>query len=293
MSNKVYDIVTQRILGQLEKVDVNDYSKPWFNIGTSPINIESKKVYKGINRIMLSGFESNHFGTFKQWGKRDCKVKKGEKASPVVKWTFFEDEDTGETKGVSVRYFNVFNSTQVIGDYARELESKPLRELNDHKAIKHADEFVHSYLKNERITIKHSDIACHRYSIMSGLTQHIEMPELGQFKTPQEYYSTFFHEITHSTGAENRLKRAKGKRGTKEYAFEELIAELGAAFLCADLNLEQTPREDHAIYLKSWIQALKNDSKFIIQAASKAQKSCDFVHESVNNYQEFLTRKAA
>jgi antirestriction protein ArdC len=107
------------------------------------------------------------------------------------------------------------------------------------------------------------------------------MPELGQFKDPAQYYSVFAHEITHSTGNKNRLDRdLTGRFGDKEYAFEELIAELGSAMICGALGLEQQPRPDHAQYIKSWLTALRNDNKFIISAASKAQKAADFALES-------------
>jgi len=110
--------------------------------------------------------------------------------------------------------------------------------------------------------------------------EHIEMPLLGQFKDAASYYATFFHEITHSTGAEKRLSRdLSGGFGSKTYAKEELIAELGAAMLSGFIGLTQKPRIDHAQYIKSWINCLKEDERFIISAASQAQKAADFVLE--------------
>ena len=105
----------------------------------------------------------------------------------------------------------------------------------------------------------------------------VQMPKIEQFSYVQAYYTTFFHELIHSSGSKKRLDRVMGKSfGDKDYAFEELIAELGSAFICGTIGLESKPREDHAQYLASWLRELKNDNKFIIQAASKAQKAADY-----------------
>ena len=110
------------------------------------------------------------------------------------------------------------------------------------------------------------------------LADKIEMPEFDDFNTAEDYYSTLSHELTHWTGHKSRLDRQlKGKNDIKEYAQEELIAELGAAFLCAELNISSQPREDHAAYLQSWIKALKNDKKFIFAAASQASRAVDYL----------------
>ncbi len=107
------------------------------------------------------------------------------------------------------------------------------------------------------------------------------MPELGQFQSPEHYYSVLAHEITHSTGSKKRLDRdMSGKFGSEKYAFEELVAELGSAMICGAIGLEQRPREDHAQYIKGWLKRLRSDNKFIIQAASKAQKAADYAFES-------------
>jgi len=283
VSNKIYQMVTDQIIRQLEQVDPRDYSKPWFCVGHSPINLRGTG-YRGINHVLLShsGFNSNIWATFKQWKESDCTVRKGEKSQIVVLWKFFNETDdsgnaTDKTSGVMTRYFRVFNSQQVEGDKARKAEQKFKDKLLEHDPISQMEEFVSGYLANERLPLRASDIAC--YS--GGIAEHIAMPELGQFREPAQYYSVFAHEITHSTGAKHRLCRdLSGRFGNKTYAFEELVAELGSAMICGALGLEARPREDHARYIKSWLTCLRGDNKFIISAASHAQKAADFALES-------------
>lgn len=282
MTTKIYQMVTDAVIKQLESVDANDYSKPWFCVGHSPVNLRGT-AYRGINHVLLGnlGYQSNIWGTFNQWKEIDCSVKKGEKARPVVLWKFFNNEseegDTTSGKGCMVKYYNVFNSEQVEGDKARTIEQKFKDRLLDHDPIAEAQTFVDGYMRNERMPLRTSDRAYYA----PGIAEHIAMPALGQFKDPAQYYSVFAHEITHSTGNKNRLDRdLTGRFGDKDYAFEELIAELGSAMICGALGLEQQPRPDHAQYIKSWLTALRNDNKFIISAASKAQKAADFALEA-------------
>ena len=285
----IYETITNKIIAQLEAIEGNpQWNKPWFNIGVAPYNAISKKAYRGINHIVLGSNEytCQAYATFKQWSEKDCKVRKGEKGHHVVLWKFNENEntETGEkSTSVYTTSYCVFNVNQVEGDYARELESKPLRSLNTHEAIDHAEQFITSYCKNELLKVKHDDRAYYSHGI-SG--EHIGMPMLGQFKSPVEYYSTFIHEIGHSTGNAKRLNRdMTGGFGSKSYAFEELVAELTAAMLCGELGITNAPREDHAHYLKSWLRALKDDKKLIFSAASKAQRACDYINAAVENYQ--------
>jgi len=283
MSNKIYQMVTDQIIAQLEKVDLGDFTTPWFCIGHSPINIRGT-AYRGINHILLShcGFSSNIWATFNQWKEHDCQVKKGERSQLVVLWKFFnqtddDGNDTGKTGAVMTRYYRVFNSEQVEGDFARSVEQKFKDKLKHHDPIGEAEAFINGYMESERLPLRKSDRAYYA----PGIAEHIAMPEFGQFQTPEHFYSVFAHEITHSTGNKNRLDRdLTGRFGDKSYAFEELVAELGSAMICAALGLEAKPREDHAQYIKSWLSILKNDSKFVISAASQAQKAADYALES-------------
>ncbi len=283
MSNNIYKIVTDQIIKQLEHVDPSDFKKPWFAIGHSPVNLRGT-AYRGINHILLShsGYQSNIWATFKQWKEKDCIVRKGEKSQIVVLWKFFDETDesgnsTGKTGAVMTRYFRVFNSDQVDGDYARGAEQKFKDKLLNHDPISEAQAFVENYTANERLPVRNSDRAYYA----GGIREHIAMPEIGQFNSPESFYSVYAHEITHSTGNSNRLNRdMSGRFGDQAYSFEELVAELGSAMICGSLGLEQQPRLDHAQYIKGWLSNLRNDPKFIISAASHAQKAADYALQS-------------
>ena len=286
MSNKVYETVTNQIIAQLEKVNPNETKQPWFSVGHSPVNLRGTP-YRGINHVLLSssGFQSNIWATFNQWKDKECNVKKGENSRPVVFWKFFDETNeegnsTGKAGAVMTRYFRVFNAQQVEGDYAQEVQEKFKDKIKDHNPVLEAEELINNYMTNERLPLIDSDRAY--YS--GGIGEHIAMPELGQFDSPESYYSVFAHEITHSTGNKNRLDRdMTGRFGDEKYAFEELIAELGSAMLCGAIGLEQTPRIDHAIYIKSWLTALRSEPKFIVSAASQTQKAADFAFQSADN----------
>ncbi len=130
MSSKIYQMVTDQIIKQLEQVNPKDYSTPWFCIGHSPVNIRGT-AYRGINHILLShsGFGSNIWATYRQWQEKEAQVRKGQRSQIVVLWKLFDETDdsgnsTGKTGGVMTRYFRVFNSEQVEGDFARQVERK-------------------------------------------------------------------------------------------------------------------------------------------------------------------------
>lgn len=279
MSSKIYQMVTDRIVRQLEQVDPADFRTPWFCIGHSPVNLRGT-AYRGINQLLLSGsgHASNIWATFRQWQEKECSVRRGERSQIVVLWKFFDQTDdegeaTGKTGAVMVRYYRVFNADQAEGDYARQAERTFKDRLRTHNPIAEAESFVEGYTANERLPVRPSDQAYYA----GGIREHIGMPELGQFDSPESYYSVFAHEITHSTGNRNRLDRdLSGRFGDQAYAFEELIAELGAAMICGALGLEQRPRIDHAQYIKGWLARLRSDPKYIISAASHAQKASDF-----------------
>lgn len=287
MTNKVYQMVTDQIIKQLEQVDPHDVKTPWFCIGRSPVNLRGTP-YRGINHVLLShsGFGSNIWGTFNQWQEKECSVKKGERSQIVVLWKFFDElddsgENTGKTSAAMTRYFRVFNSEQVKGEYARNAEQKNKDTLNDHHTVAEAKKLIQGYISNEKLPVRNTDNAYYA----SGISEHIGMPELGQFDCAENYYRIFAHEITHSTGNKKRLNRdLSGRFGDQAYAFEELVAELGSAMLCGAIGLEQTPRLDHAKYIKNWLTALRNDQKFIISAASQAQKAADYITQSAEAY---------
>lgn len=281
----VYQRVTDRIVAAIEGGNVGSWSRPWHTTGGaafSPINVGSRKAYRGINTLCLwaaaqaKGYGSGTWGTYKQWQDRGAQVRKGEKASEVVFWKFAnggaaaEGEDTvpasaGRSRLLFTRGYSVFNAAQVEG-YAPAVE-KPAT-LNDR--IAHAD----SFFAKVGAAVQHGGNSAH----YSPATDHIQMPPFQAFKDSVGYYSVLAHETTHWTSRGDRCDRQLGKRfGDAAYAAEELIAELGAAFCCAHLELASEPREDHAKYVANWLGVLKADKRAIFVAASRAQAAVDFM----------------
>jgi len=278
----VYASVTAQIINAIEQ-GVGNWRMPWHTSGRfafSPINVTSKKPYRGINTLCLwaaaqaKGYERGEWATYQQWQERRAQVRKGEKATTVVFWKFANDaagtEDGDESpKGGSrllfTRGYSVFNAAQVDGYTPKADADVPMPER-----IAHAEEFFHAVGAD----VRHGG----NQAFYSPASDHIQMPPLAAFREGIAYYSTLAHEHTHWTATAGRCNRELGKRfGDNAYAAEELIAELGAAFTCAHLGLSTEPREDHARYIQSWLKVLKADSKAIFTAASKAQHACDWL----------------
>lgn len=248
-----------------------NWSKPWIAKGV-PSNVVSGKAYRGFNNIWLSfnayqnSYASNSWATFKQWKEKGATVKKGEKASNIFFFSTLEKEkDNGEKERFGFwKYYNVFNADQVEG------YEPPVIVENDHQPIESAERFI----KNTGASITHGgDRAC----FIPSLDQ-IKMPQLNDFVSLDEYYSTILHELTHWTGHQSRLDRLKsGSFGSEEYAREELVAECGAAFLCVLLGINKAPTPNHARYLNNWIAAIKNDYRALFTAISQAQKAVDYL----------------
>lgn len=265
-TNIIYQSVTDSIIKKLE--DAKKWEKPWFDVASQgACNIASKKAYRGINLLILD--KPGYYGTYKQWQEKKCQVKKGEKATRVVFWKIFDKETDieEETKKVfMLREYCVFHSSQVDG-FIPTIEP----ELSNWERIERCSMFVTKlYAK-----IEHGfNQAC--YYPDSDI---IHMPRPSQFTTQYPaYYSTLFHELTHWTGKKERCNRnLTGRFGTDSYAMEELVAELGASYLCAHLGVDQEPRQDHANYISSWLTVLKRDNRAIFSAASQAQKAVDYM----------------
>lgn len=283
----IHQQVTDTIIRSIE-AGAGTWQMPWHRSGEGlnrPVNIDTHQRYRGINILNLwvagevSGFSSGVWGTYRQWQNRGCQVRKGEKGSLVVfyKELEFEAEDpsTGETeleKRLMARASTVFNAQQVDG---YEPEPLPVPE-NPVMPIDQAEALVAA----TKATIRHGGSRAY----YNRGTDHIQMPERERFlgsetSTPTEaYYGTLLHELTHWTGHKSRCEREFGKRfGDNAYAMEELVAELGAAFLCADLGIAPQPRPDHAAYIDGWLNALKADKKAIFTAASQASKAAEYL----------------
>ena len=279
----VYARVTAQIVQSIEQ-GVSTWRMPWHTSGRFaffPINVISKKPYRGINTVCLwaaaqaKGYERGEWATYQQWQERGGQVRKGEKATTVVFWKFAnsvtESQDDGEESPASgsrllfTRGYSVFNAAQVDGYTPKADPDRPIIQR-----IEQADVFF------QRIgaTVKHGG----NQAFYSPATDHIQMPPMQAFRESMGYYSTLAHEHTHWTAKADRCDRQLGKRfGDSAYAVEELVAELGAAFTCAHLGPSTEPREDHAAYIASWLKVLKADSRAIFSAASKAQQACDWL----------------
>lgn len=286
----IYETITNQIVNAIEKGQHGQFVMPWHSSNgiaiTRPINVASKKPYNGSNVLMLwlasmdKGYESELWGTYKQWHELGAQVRKGEKATHIAFWTVLdgkapEGETESEVKSFSMaRAYFVFNAAQVDGFELPKIE-KPVI-ANPMAPLPVVDSFV----ANSAAKVRTGEARAYYNTGMD----YINMPARELFtgsptSSPTEcYYSTLLHELTHWTGHKSRLDR-EFKREKENYAAEELVAELGAAFLCADLGIASSARPDHAAYIASWVQWLKSDPKAIFTAASKAQKACNYLHE--------------
>ena len=275
-----YKVVTDRIIEALEQ-GIVPWRKPWKNVrGTGPTSLQTGREYRGINVWILSvtaqlrGYTSPYWVTFKQAKERGGTVRKGEKGTQVVLWKPVrkEVEENGETKQASyliLRYFTVFNLDQCDG-----IEMPAEEPLPERDPIAACEEIVTGYVPGPEI--RHGGNSAH----YSPALDYVQMPQRGQFDTSEHYYGTLFHELAHSTGHESRLNRdtliSPKPFGSEDYSKEELVAEMTAALLCGEAGIEVN-YEHHAGYLASWLKALKDDRKLIVQAAAKAQKASDLV----------------
>ena len=255
---------------------------PWHVTGVdcfAPMNAASRRQYRGVNLLLLwllaehHGYTSGEWATYNQWQALGAQVRKGEKSALVVFWKISErsreeteeqDEPTSN-RSILARGYHVFNSAQVDG-----YSPKPAPVLPEGERIESAERFFAQL----SFTVEHGgNSAC--YSPQEDV---IHMPHFSCFRDASSYYSVFGHEAVHATGAEHRLNRDLKPRFAEEnYAMEELIAELGAAFLCSALGLAIEPRQEHAAYLASWLKVLKQDKRAIFTAASQAQKAVDWM----------------
>jgi antirestriction protein ArdC len=277
----VYERVTSQIINAIER-GVSNWRMPWHTSGKfafSPVNVTSKKPYRGINTVCLwaaaqaKGYERGEWGTYQQWQERGAQVRNGEKATLVVFWKFANnaaETDDGETpksgsRLLFTRGYSVFNAAQVDGYTPKADAETPIEQR-----IESAEQFFSQI--NARV------IHQGNRAFYSLDTDAITLPPFAAFFTPVDYYSTRAHETGHWTSREGRCNRELGKRfGDNAYSVEELIAELTAAFTCAHVGLSSEPRPDHAQYIGSWLRVLKADKRAIFTAASKAQQAADFL----------------
>jgi antirestriction protein ArdC len=271
----VYSVITDRILDKLRD-GVVPWHKPWAGAQGWPKSLASGKRYRGVNCFLLAclGHEQPFYLTYKQAQAMGGNVRKGEHGFPVVFWTEWETRDkaTGEECKVPVlRYYTVFNVDQCEG-----VEYQPISvPTYEHDPIAAAESLLSESAVKPAIAHGFGR-ACY-----SPVADRIEMPNAERFETREHYYSTLFHELTHSTGHASRLKRdgivGGAMFGSDTYAREELIAEMGAAFLCGECGIVDRVLDNSAAYIDGWRARLSRDPKLVVQAAGAAQKAADLV----------------
>jgi len=278
----LFQIITDRIVTELEQ-GVIPWQKPWSGV-QGAISHTTGKRYSLLNQMLL-GCRSGEFVTFKEAQREGGHIKKGEKGSMIVFWKFLDsakrDDEGNVVHGADgkpimesvpfLRYYNVFHIDQCEGLQPRFAEdSSPGEHLSSDDA---ADRIVEDYIQRSgvKLILQRSDRAFY-----SPTTDSVTVPELAQFTCVAEYYSTIFHELMHSTGHVSRLNRLSREAsfGSELYSKEELIAELGAAFLVNHVGLEtDNSFRNSAGYIQSWLKALKDDKHLIVSAAGKADKA--------------------
>lgn len=279
MSINVYELVTNRIIEQLEN-NIVPWEKPWSGTIDGAFNRVSKKPYSILNQMLLK--YDNEYASFKQWKDLGGHIRKGEKSEIVVFWKMYpikekQDDGTEIIKTIPLlKYINVFHISQVDG-----VEPLKQKVTHDIEPIDKAEKILNDYWNRENITIEHvkGDKAFY-----SPMFDKIQLPLFEQFKQSEEYYSTAFHESVHSTMKTSRCNRQEDRKGkvvsfgSEEYSKEELVAEVGSAQLMNMVGIETTKSfRNSTAYIQSWLKVLRNDNKFIISASSKAEKAVNYI----------------
>ena len=268
----IYAEVTSRIVSQMEQ-GIIPWQKPWIASGQA-ISRSTGKPYSLLNQTILG--KPGEYVTFKQCQAEGGKVRKGEKSQMVVFWKFIEqeDEETHEKKQVPfLRYYSVFHIDQCEGLTAKHMPELPATA----KADEVAENMIAAYVKRSGVRIVNQEGDRAFYSPASD---SITLPLLAQFAETAEYYSTAFHELTHSTGHASRLDRLSKTAyfGSEAYSKEELIAEIGAAALVNHAGLETANSfRNSAAYVQNWLKVLRDDKRFIVSAAGKAEKAVNMI----------------
>lgn len=273
-----YKLVTEKILAALD-AGVVPWHKPW-RVGDGPRSLSTGKLYTGVNvwtlagTALVAGYDSPWWGTYRQISERGGQVRKGEKGTPVVFWKFIEKTDPISGKVTDripfLRYFSVFNA-----DQCDDLVVPSAEEREPVEPIAACERISNGFLTHSGPTLQHGGDAAY----YSPTLDTVQMPRFGQFETADHYYGTLFHEYGHSTGVEGRLNRsgfASGRFGSPDYSREELVAEMTAAFVCAEAGIDVNVPH-HAAYIDNWRRKLGDDPKLIVQAGGQAQKAANLI----------------
>jgi antirestriction protein ArdC len=278
----VHQIVTDKIVGMLE-TGVVPWRKPWTSAGL-PRNLVTKKPYRGINYFLLSAskYLSPFWLTLRQANELGGSVRKGERSTVIVFWRVDQKEDQQERepgdeqtqRRFLLRYYRVFNIDQC--DIPQKvLDKLPKVETHENNPIEAAELIIENMPKRPGVETAGSKV------FYSSLTDRVTMPARELFNSAEEYYSTLLHELTHSTGHKSRLDREgiaeASPFGSPTYSKEELCAEMGSAYLCAEAGISAPVIENQAAYVAGWLKKLRDDRKILVIAAAQAQKAADFI----------------
>lgn len=272
----IFNKITEEIIKAIETENTLPWQKPWNVIPAR--NLVSGKPYRGFNSLYLNTqpFKSPYWMTFLQCKNLGGKVKAGEKSRLVIYWerNTYEDESTGKLeKSILSKAYFVFNLQQTEGIP----EDKIPQLQNEHKnPIEEAEAIIQNFPNKPEIRFHNDDKACYYPS-----KDLICIPAKESFKNQEDYYNTLFHESCHSVGAVHRLNRKgiteKNKFGSEDYSKEELIAELGAAFLCAEAGIVNKTINNSSAYLQSWLKVIKAEPRMIIHASQAAEKAAKYI----------------
>ena len=280
----VYEMVTDRIIELLEAGTI-PWQKPWTDAGV-PMNLMSKRPYRGINLWLLLSlnYERNLFLTWDQLKKIGGSVNQGQHGHIVVFWKNVKkqpeelDKEQNPKMIPMLRYYKVFNI-----DQCRDIPLGAIPQLvkDEFEPIEYCDSIIVNM--SDCPVIKHKEQRAY-YHVTED---YINMPKKKSFKSVEAYYSTLFHELVHSTGSEKRLARKSitemNEFGSEQYSIEELIAELGAAYLCSLAGILNKEIQNTVAYIDGWLGKLKNDKRFIVQASGQAQRAVDLIQNIPDN----------
>jgi antirestriction protein ArdC len=281
----VYAIVTEKIINLLEQ-GVVPWRRPWTATGL-PRNLVSKKPYRGINHFLLSAskFVSPFWLTMRQANELGGHVRKGEESSVVVFWKADDVKDNAENadheqpepksrRRFLLRYYRIWNLEQCELPQA-VLDKLPKIETHEHNPIEAAEKIIAEMPNPPEIQYAGSK------AFYSSITDRITLPSRELFVSAEEFYATALHETIHSTGSQKRLARESiieaAAFGSQTYSAEELVAEMGAAYLCAEAGISNAVIENQAAYVAGWLKKLRDDRKLLIHAAAQAQRASDYI----------------
>ena len=279
-----FEIVTARIIVELEKGRI-PWRKPWKDSGL-PINLVSKRRYRGINVILLNstGHSTPCWLTQRQVNDLGGRIRPGEEPSSIVFWKWLQvtkvDPKTGKKRDIHLpltRLYDVYNADQVE-EISRHVPQEKPRLFN---SIRLAEEILAGMPKCPAIQHRGD-----RAQYSPGLDQ-VVLPPMTQFDSETDYYSVAFHELIHSTGHASRLQRFEAEAlapfGSTDYSKEELVAEIGASFLCAEEGIDTATVPNSVAYIQDWLSVLWNDKRMVVLAAGQAQKAADFVLNRISD----------